>query len=205
MIGGSTRAAADEVRPVGVGAFVGTLLRILVVGVAIAVPARVLLDHRDALRFDGPVETARNERPGWAEVVLGAPSGVEPRERPAVLHALSARTLGAPTPAEDSAAEEWDEIDDPQGGWIDARPVDPRNPPRVDEDVAPPAPPPVARDFELVVEPNITLGEICSVYYGTARPKVVKAVATYNGLDDPNKLRAGRTLLLPDRSKLGLE
>lgn len=60
-------------------------------------------------------------------------------------------------------------------------------------------------DFEVRVARNLTLGEIAQAHYGTSRPTVVKALATYNGLDDPNKLRAGQTLRVPDRAKLGLD
>lgn len=68
-----------------------------------------------------------------------------------------------------------------------------------------PLPPRVPDDFELTVAPNTTLGEIAQVYYGTARPSLVRALATYNGLADPNKLRSGQTLFVPDRSRLGLD
>lgn len=66
-------------------------------------------------------------------------------------------------------------------------------------------PPRVPDDFELKVAPNTTLGEIARIYYGTARPSVVRALAAYNGLADPDLLRSGQTLFVPERSKLDLD
>lgn len=59
-------------------------------------------------------------------------------------------------------------------------------------------------DAELEVRPGQTLSEIAFAAYGTANPGLVEALARYNGLGDPDDLRVGTTLRLPERKALGL-
>jgi nucleoid-associated protein YgaU len=47
-----------------------------------------------------------------------------------------------------------------------------------------------------------SLSVICQQHYGSARPGIVKALATYNGLSSPDKIRKGQTLHLPGIDKL---
>lgn len=58
-------------------------------------------------------------------------------------------------------------------------------------------------DLELVVRSGQTLSEIAQEHYGTSRPSLVLALARYNGLDDPDRVRVGATIRLPDRELLG--
>jgi nucleoid-associated protein YgaU len=51
--------------------------------------------------------------------------------------------------------------------------------------------------FEVTVRPGDTLGELCQGFYGTARPALVAALARFNGLSGPDRIRAGQVLLLP--------
>ena len=64
--------------------------------------------------------------------------------------------------------------------------------------------PEYAPDIAYEVQPRDTLGVICLEHYGTSKPKLVEAVARYNGLASPDSIRAGRVLLLPDRALFGL-
>jgi nucleoid-associated protein YgaU len=47
------------------------------------------------------------------------------------------------------------------------------------------------------VQRGESLSVICQRHYGSARPSLVRALASYNGLADPDDLRAGRVLELP--------
>lgn len=57
-------------------------------------------------------------------------------------------------------------------------------------------------DYRYEVQKNDVLGKICQRHYGTARPRLVDAVARYNELASANDIRAGQILLLPDRELL---
>ncbi|MEZ5973860.1 MAG: hypothetical protein R3F17_10225 [Planctomycetota bacterium] len=61
-----------------------------------------------------------------------------------------------------------------------------------------PEPVPAATpDFAYIVQPGDVLGTICQKHYGTAKPRVIRAVAMYNDLADENGLRQGQKLALP--------
>lgn len=60
-----------------------------------------------------------------------------------------------------------------------------------------------APDYRYVVQRGDVLSVICQHHYGTARQPLVQAVARYNALEDVDGIRAGATLLLPDRALLG--
>ena len=69
-----------------------------------------------------------------------------------------------------------------------------------EESAPPPAP------LTVTVHPGSTLSKLCQEYYvEVGRPplsKVVDAVALWNGLANPNDLRAGQVLELPPLSSL---
>jgi hypothetical protein len=57
-------------------------------------------------------------------------------------------------------------------------------------------------DFVMEVRSGQTLSGIAHAVYGTAPSGLVKRLAEYNGLADPNLLRAGQRLALPPREIL---
>ena len=61
-----------------------------------------------------------------------------------------------------------------------------------------PLPPTIQPDQERTIAPGDSLSRICEQHYGTSRPRLVQALARYNGLSSPNQIRVGATLLLPD-------
>ena len=69
-----------------------------------------------------------------------------------------------------------------------------------------PAPPPAPAPLVVTVRPGSTLSKLCQEYYVDAsRPplsEVVDAVAAWNDLANPNDLRAGQLLELPQLSRL---
>ena len=119
-------------------------------------------------------ESARFTHPvpeGWVEVILGAPSGADPIRVP----------LWYTRPAD----EQLDLAESaPDAGNLEEHPTFLPTPGR----------PP---DFELEVGPGQVLSRIAVHHYGTSRPRLVEALARYNGLDSPDKLREGQRLRLP--------
>jgi nucleoid-associated protein YgaU len=79
----------------------------------------------------------------------------------------------------------------------------PQAPSQESPGVRPAAPdqPPVAEielgDFSLEVQSGQTLSGIAYLRYGRSGPGIVRALAAYNGLADPDELRAGQVLRLP--------
>ncbi|QDU85840.1 hypothetical protein Pla163_29810 [Planctomycetes bacterium Pla163] len=224
----SADVPTDPEPPSTLGRVLVGSLRFVVVTAAVAVPAHVLWTHRDvALPSFGTVAAASTPQPGWASLVLGAPSGAPerplpelepPPQRAGLERTGDERSSAGPDPNDARRADERPEVERPEddGARSEHRPFLPAPPPIADgserraEPPAPESEPPLELrtfpdDFEIRVERNLTLGEIAQAHYGTSRPSVVKALAAYNGLDDPNKLRAGRTLRVPDRGKLGLD
>ncbi|MFT4648865.1 MAG: hypothetical protein ACI87O_001924 [Planctomycetota bacterium] len=57
--------------------------------------------------------------------------------------------------------------------------------------------PDIEPDIQYVVQPGDVLGTICVGRYSTARDRVLKAVAQYNDLQDPDNLKQGQVLALP--------
>ena len=57
-------------------------------------------------------------------------------------------------------------------------------------------------DFELVVQPGQTLSQIVEAHYGTSSVGLVRALADYNGLANPDALGVGDRLALPEIEKL---
>ena len=81
-------------------------------------------------------------------------------------------------------------------------PSDPTIPPSAP---AQPPLPTLQEDRELVIAPGDSLSRICEQHYGTSRQSVVEALARYNGLGSPNRIRTGAILLLPDFDRLLIE
>lgn len=121
--------------------------------------------------------------PGWGRVVLGAPSGAPARPRPAAPE--------SPTPAPPT-------VDGPRASSSHTAPLDDDGP------VAPPAEPPprYPADLELVVRPGQSLSKIVAQSYGRSTPDLVRRLAAYNGMSDPNLLQAGQSLRVPVKDKL---
>jgi len=94
---------------------------------------------------------------GDAVLIVGRPSGAEPRPRPS----------DAPPPKPPSAESE-----------------------------------PTLSDFSQEVQSGQTLSGIAHVHYGQSGPALVRALASYNGMTDPNQLHVGQTLRLPPIEKL---
>ena len=136
-------------------------------------------------------ETLRNTPAGlrereesWGEVRIGRPSGAEPL----VLE-------GVDVPED----PEW-----PGEGELPfLRPPTP-GPGGGGEQVTP-SPSPVDAPFEYVVPRGRVLSKICEEYYGTGRPPVPERVAEFNGMSSPDELKEGQTILLPDRTLIGLD
>lgn len=100
-------------------------------------------------------------REGWATVVIGAPSGVDPLEP-------AAQDVEAAAPPADELVD---------NGTYES---------------------PLLGDFEMVVQPGQTLSGIAHAHYGTAPTALVEALAKYNGLANPDALKAGAPVLLPE-------
>jgi nucleoid-associated protein YgaU len=108
-----------------------------------------------------------------------------------------------------------DPPDNGEDGWATlvlgapsgAKSIRPKNaapPESITRDPAPepvtpqPLPPTIQPDQERTIAPRDSLSRICEQHYGTSRPRLVQALARYNGLSSPNQIRVGATLLLPD-------
>lgn len=95
--------------------------------------------------------------------------------------------------------------DDDRGSPLDSeddrKTLDPTSQP-ISTAVSPPRSAPPLPDFEHTVRPGQTLSQICADHYGSAAPRLVSALSAYNGLADPNALRSGTTVRLPERSLL---
>ena len=57
-------------------------------------------------------------------------------------------------------------------------------------------------DFVMEVRSGQTLSGIAAAIYGTAPAELVRRLAAYNGMEDPDELRAGQRLLLPPLERL---
>ncbi len=57
-------------------------------------------------------------------------------------------------------------------------------------------------DFELEVRSGQSLSSIARAHYGESSAALARALALYNGLDDPDRLRIGDRILLPRIEKL---
>jgi len=57
-------------------------------------------------------------------------------------------------------------------------------------------------DFELEVQPGQTLSQIAHAHYRSHAPELLRALAAYNGLADPDRVKAGQKLRLPPVEKL---
>lgn len=154
-------------------------------GLAALWQARHIDDLRAAQReawelSDGErAETESGALPeGWGAVIVGAPSGAEPVELEAAFD-----------PAGSEGTDELGEL-----GELGKLPLQDPDPEQLE--AAPLA------DFEMEVQPGQTLSGIAHTHYGTAPAELVQALASYNGIEDPDALRAGAWVLLPERARL---
>jgi hypothetical protein len=140
-------------------------------------------DARDRRRHEFGVEHKSEARlpggEGWTRLVLGSPS-----------RALSRR----PDPDGRDSRPTGSEP-----GGFDGPPLDPGVSP-------PPEPASVDNDITVYeVKSGEFLGGICSKHYGTSRPRLVNAVAKFNGLSSPDALRADTNIQLPPLALLAPE
>ncbi|MHC4262265.1 MAG: LysM peptidoglycan-binding domain-containing protein [Planctomycetota bacterium] len=143
------------------------------------------------------VPAARPEGTGWGRVIVRASTG-QPPVLPADAMPAPERDpqpggdRGVPTTDGSGPTPEtaWPASSDLQENPVGAMAS-------TDEQL-PPLP-----DPELTVRSGQTLSEIAYDYYGTAPPSLVLALARYNGMANPNELRAGATIRLPERAELG--
>jgi len=56
--------------------------------------------------------------------------------------------------------------------------------------------------FEMRVQPGQVLSRICALRYGTSNPELVRRLAEYNGLSDPDNVKVGALLRLPPAEDL---
>jgi nucleoid-associated protein YgaU len=118
---------------------------------------RAARDAAEAAQAPSPDPLAPELAAGEAVLIVGRPSGAEPRPRP---------TEPVPQKPRPSESE------------------------------------PTLSDFSQEVQSGQTLSGIAHVHYGQSGPALVRALAHYNGLSDPDQLRAGQTLRLPPIEKL---
>jgi nucleoid-associated protein YgaU len=143
------------------------LLLLLVLAAAFALAAvwqrkhvaelRAARSAAEAAPAPSPDPLAPELAAGEAVLIVGRPSGAEPRPRPS-----------QPAPPQPRSVEKE----------------------------------PTLADFTQEVQGGQTLSGIAHVHYGQSGPALVRALAAYNGLSDPDQLRAGQTLRLPPIEKL---
>ncbi|MFT4709967.1 MAG: nucleoid-associated protein YgaU [Planctomycetota bacterium] len=117
--------------------------------------------------------------PGWGRIVLGRPSGAEPTARP---------TQAAPAADADVPASE--------------QPEPPASPTDETAYESAPVPSEWPADQELTVRPGQSLSKIIASAYDRSTPELVSKLATYNGMENADKLRVGQKLLIPSKDKL---
>jgi nucleoid-associated protein YgaU len=120
---------------------------------------------------------------GWGRVIIGRPSGadpVAPSSEPLPRADASASPLPAPSPAAPPAGETRQSTD-PASGESPAVP---------------------AGEARIVVQHGESLSSLCQTHYGTRRPEVVQALAAYNHLKDPDRVREGQVVVMPPIERL---
>jgi nucleoid-associated protein YgaU len=132
------------------------------------------LEHERALAF----RVQEGELGATPSGLLEAGTGVVVVGRPSGTEPIAA----APTPSVEEAP-----------------PVLPESEPPAPASVVEPQP---LADFELAVQPGQTLSSIVREHYGSSSQSLVRALATYNGLNDENALEIGRKLKLPSADAL---
>jgi nucleoid-associated protein YgaU len=140
---------------------------------------------RDPVAVPGPEdETAQggSRAPAWSRVVVGRPSGADPVPRPAGGR-LRRRTS---MPVDEAVA----------AGMAEGSPGDEGGVP-ASEEVARPE-----LEFTMKVRRGQSLSVICQEHYKTARRDLVEALARFNALSSPDRIREGQTLRLPARQLL---
>ena len=160
---------------------VGLTLLFLTFGLAAWWQRRTLNDMRLQREAASGSSLEEPRLPGWGELLVGAPSGADPVERP------------QPTAGSEPSSAGTGE--GPQAGG--ERPDAPQ------AGVAQPArafPPP----YELRIRSGQRLWSLLERHYGHVGPGLVQAIADYNGLADADMLEVDQLLLLPSEEELAL-
>lgn len=158
----------------------GVLFLVLLFVAASLVQERWINGVRDrlpGLQFQSARETLAAEQrtqdeSGWARLVIGQPSGADPTE-------LAPR-FPAPGPGRQMIS----------GGTAEPR--------SFEEPEFAPEP----SDYEITLDSDSTLSEVCVRFYGSGAPKLYNRLAEYNGFDNPNAIRAGHKLKIPTTREL---
>ncbi|QDU68876.1 hypothetical protein [Engelhardtia mirabilis] len=134
--------------------------------------------------------------PDWGRVVVRASTGrplVPVESETQALPVDGSSPAGQPSPAkldEGPVAPLWSSGDSSNG----------------DEsfEEAPPAwiPPQQAQDVDKAVPDGSSLSKVVYNHYGHVNDKLVRQIADYNGVDDPDHVRAGQVLRLPPLERL---
>lgn len=119
--------------------------------------------------------------PGWGRLVLGRPSGAAP----------ITRSLPLATPRATHQVGTYVEEPEQQPTYT--------TPPASIDPVAPPTWP---ADQELKVRSGQSLSKIIADAYGRSTPSLVSRLASYNGMENADKLRIGQALRIPVIEKL---
>jgi nucleoid-associated protein YgaU len=120
---------------------------------------------------------------GWGRVIIGRPSGadpVAPSSEPLARADTSASPLDAQTPATRPASTPQQPTDTASG----------------DSPAAP------AGEARVVVQHGESLSSLCQTHYGTRRLELVQALAAYNHLKDPDRVREGQVVVMPPIERL---
>jgi nucleoid-associated protein YgaU len=121
----------------------------------------------DAAPPPAPLAGEDELAPGEAVLIVGRPSGAEPRPR--------SRPAPPPAPGPDAGPPADDPLPEDEAGL---------------------------GDYLHTVQPGQTLSGIAHLRYGRSDPGLVQALADYNGLESPDRLRAGQPLRLPAAERL---
>lgn len=161
-------------------AALGVLFLVLLFVAASLVQERWINGVRDrlpGLQFQPASETHAAEQQiqdesGWARLVVGKPSGADAVELPPAL-----REPEAEREMIRGSAHEPESFEEPE---FTAEPS----------------------DYEVTLDANSTLSELCVRFYGSGAPKLYNGLAKYNGFDDANAIRAGHKLKVPTTREL---
>lgn len=120
---------------------------------------------------------------GWSMLLVGAPSGAEPWT------GTPGQPDGVPGGAPPTTPGSMDSGQVEVVSWEAWEELESR----------------AIADFEREVQSGESLSRIAELFYESAAPDLVERLAEYNGIEDPDQLRAGHVLFLPSREKLGLD
>ena len=151
-------------------AFLGWLLLLALCGLAWFLQSRWtkgIRAEREA-ELSSPTDFQGREE-SWSRVTIGRPSGAEPIDLTNIL------------------PENWERVIEGSAGGEEPLPVDEGEQANTYR----------APDFVYTVPEGRVLSKICVDFYNSGRPPIPQRVAEYNGLANPDGLRAGFQLRLP--------